>query len=38
VTRHLSLAPEVRFIYSGPARIGDKYRECGAGLRAAWRF
>jgi hypothetical protein len=38
LTPHLSVAPEVRFVYGGPARIGDKYRECGVGLRAAWRF
>jgi hypothetical protein len=38
VTPHVSVVPEVRFVYGGPARIGDKYRECGVGLRAAWRF
>ena len=38
VTSHFSIVPELRFVYGGPARIGDKYRECGAGLRAAWRF
>jgi hypothetical protein len=38
VSRHLSIAPELRFVYGGPARIGDKYRELSLGVRAAWRF
>ncbi|HET7696103.1 MAG TPA: hypothetical protein VFK57_10375 [Vicinamibacterales bacterium] len=38
VTPRLSVAPEVRVVYGGPARIGNKYRELGAGLRAVWRF
>jgi len=38
LTRHLSVAPELRLVYSGRARIGNKYRECGVGLRGLWRF
>jgi hypothetical protein len=38
VTSHLSVAPELRVVYGGPARIGDKYREVGLGARATWRF
>jgi hypothetical protein len=38
VWRRLTLAPEVRFVYGGPARIGNKYRELSLGVRAAWRF
>jgi hypothetical protein len=38
VTDHLSIAPEVRLVYGGPARIGDKHRELGLGARATWRF
>jgi hypothetical protein len=38
VTHQLSVAPEVRFVYSGPARIGNKHRELGLGARGAWRF
>ena len=38
LTDHLSLAPEVRFVYGGPARVGDRYRELGFGARAVWRF
>ena len=38
VTPRLSLAPEIRVVYGGPARIGDKHRELGVGARATWRF
>ena len=38
MSRHFSLTPEVRLVYGGPARIGDKYREVGVGLRCGWRF
>lgn len=38
VTNHLSVAPELRFVYGGPARIGNKHRELGLGVRGAWRF
>lgn len=38
VTDHLSVAPELRFVYGGPARIGNKHRELGLGARGVWRF
>ena len=38
VSDRLSVAPEVRFVYGGPARIGNKHREAGLGVRAVWRF
>jgi hypothetical protein len=38
VTDHLKIAPEVRFVYGGPARIGNKHREFGLGVRGAWSF
>ena len=38
LTKHLSVAPELRFVYGGPARIGDKHRELGVGLRGGWSF
>lgn len=38
LTPRVSLIPEMRYVYGGPARVGDKYREFGLGLRAAWRF
>jgi hypothetical protein len=38
LTNHLSVAPELRFVYGGPARIGDKHRELGVGVRGTWRF
>jgi hypothetical protein len=34
----LIVVPEVRFVYGGPARVGEKYRELGAGVRAGWTF
>jgi hypothetical protein len=38
VTDRLSIVPEVRYVYSGPAQVGNKYREFGFGTRAMWRF
>lgn len=38
VSRHFAVAPEFRFVYGGPARVGDKYRELSLGVRGAWRF
>ena len=38
VTSVLVIAPEVRLVYGGPARIGNKHRELGWGARATWRF
>jgi hypothetical protein len=32
------VAPELRFVYGAPARIGNKHREAGFGARATWRF
>jgi hypothetical protein len=38
LTSHLSVTPELRFVYGGPARIGNNYRELGLGVRCTWRF
>ena len=38
ITPHIIVGPEIRIVYSGPARVGDTYRELGLGLRGAWRF
>ena len=38
LTQRLSIVPEVRYVYSGPARIGNKYRELGLGTRLMWSF
>ena len=38
LTDRLSIVPEVRYVYSGPAQVGNKYREIGLGTRAMWRF
>ncbi len=38
VTDRLRLVPEIRFVYGGPARVGNKHREIGLGLRAVWGF
>lgn len=38
LTRDVSLVPDVRFVYGGPAQVGNKYRESGLGLRAVWGF
>jgi hypothetical protein len=38
LTGHLSIVPEVRFVYGGPARIGNKHREAGFGVRGIWGF
>jgi hypothetical protein len=38
LTDRVNLTPELRFVYSGPARIGNKHRELGVGVRAGWRF
>ena len=32
------MLPEVRFVYGGPAQIGNKHREAGLGARGIWRF
>jgi hypothetical protein len=38
LTDHLAIVPDLRFVYGGPARVGNNYREFGLGTRAAWRF
>ena len=38
ITKNMSLIPEARFVYGGPAQVGNKHRELGLGLRAFWRF
>jgi hypothetical protein len=38
VTKQLTVAPELRFVYGGPAQVGNKYRELGVGVRGSWRF
>lgn len=38
LTNHLTVTPELRFVYGGPAQIGDKYREFGLGMRGTWQF
>jgi hypothetical protein len=38
LTQHLSVVPEVRFVWSGPAVISKGYAEAGAGIRGALRF
>jgi len=36
VTRRLSVTPDVRYVYGGPAQIGHKHREVSLGVRAGW--
>lgn len=38
VSPHVNVGAEARLVYGGPARIGNKHREVGVGLRAGWRF
>lgn len=38
VTKHITIAPELRYVYGGPAQVGNKHREAGAGLLGTWRF
>jgi hypothetical protein len=38
ITARLTVAPDVRFAYGGPARIGEKHRERSLGVRAGWGF
>jgi len=37
VTEHLTVAPEIRLVYSGRG-FSNKHREVGLGARAGWRF
>jgi hypothetical protein len=34
----LTVSPEVRYVYGGPARVGEKHREVSLGIRAGWGF
>ena len=34
----LHVAPEVRWVWGGPARVGDNYDEATAGARVVWKF
>lgn len=36
VTSRFTVAPELRFVYGGPAQVGNKHREIGFGVRAGW--
>jgi hypothetical protein len=38
VTRRIALAPDLRYVYGGPAQIGSKHREVSLGVRAGWSF
>ena len=38
ITRSLQIAPEVRWVWGGPARIGNNYDEAAVGARAVWKF
>lgn len=38
VAGRLHLAPEVRWVWGGPARIGNNYDEGSVGVRAMWKF
>ncbi len=38
LTRHVSVSPEIRYVYGGPAKIGNKHREFAAGANIRWSF
>jgi hypothetical protein len=38
IASNLHVAPEVRWVWGGPARIGNNYDEATAGARIAWAF
>jgi hypothetical protein len=38
ISGHLHVAPEVRWVWGGPARIGNNYDEGTIGARVAWKF
>jgi hypothetical protein len=38
LTDHLGIVPDLRFVYGGPAQVGNNYREFGFGTRIVWRF
>lgn len=35
---NLHVAPEVRWVWGGPARVGNNYDEAAAGARITWKF
>jgi hypothetical protein len=37
LARHLIASPEVRWVWGGPARVGNNYDELSAGVRVAWQ-
>jgi hypothetical protein len=38
LTRRFTLAPHMRFVYSGPAGFGSEHREISCGVTGYWRF
>jgi hypothetical protein len=36
LTYRVRLIPEARFVYGGPARVGNKHRELAGGIRLLW--
>ena len=38
LTGHFTLAPHMRFVYSGPAGFGSEHREIGFGVTGRWQF
>ena len=38
LTRRFTLAPQLRFVYSGPAGFGSEHRELGLGVSGRWQF
>jgi hypothetical protein len=38
LTGRFTLAPQMRFVYSGPAGVGNEHRELGLGITGRWQF
>jgi hypothetical protein len=38
IVGHFSVAPEVRWVWGGPARVGNNYDEATIGARGVWKF
>jgi hypothetical protein len=38
ISSRLTVSPELRYVWGGPARIGNKHREFGLGATVAWHF
>lgn len=38
LTDRFTIAPQVRFVYSGPAEFANTHRELGLGVAARWQF